>query len=158
MVKQESALSCSSSLSGNAADRESSSSEEGCSTSLNSTGKRDREERSRSIQEKSKQKRLREETYAAAHAHEEIKRARGHLTVPKIGQNKYFNVCIDLTTVKHFLSSEVPPFVKDTREDPRDFKAIRMYALEAIALYEAMFRKCRPFYHSKVENKVKKQR
>jgi len=119
---------------------------------LNSREKRVRDERGRSVQEKSKQKRLRDERFAAANAHEDAKRAKKHLMVPKIGQNKHFNGCIDLTTVRHFVSSEYQPPVSVAPGDSP-------YTIGwSAALLEGMFENARPFYTMMVESPVDKDK
>jgi hypothetical protein len=92
------------------ADRESNScgSDRPIYQQISRDAKRQRKERGDEVQETAKQKQQRETKYDAKNALPHVQATRGAAYVPpSIGRSTFFNGSIDLTTVKHVVSSKV---------------------------------------------------
>lgn len=109
-----------SSLTGYSADRESVVSDQGAS-SVSSTGKHNRFDLTRTS--RTKRIKLLEDNFRAANALQDIKDAKKPFLMPKIGESTNFMGGIDLTKVKHFLSSEYQPMVKESKRTGPDFSS-----------------------------------
>mmetsp|Transcript_27456 Transcript_27456/g.39314 ORF Transcript_27456/g.39314 Transcript_27456/m.39314 type:complete len:206 (+) Transcript_27456:105-722(+) len=144
MAKAYSTRSNLSSITGYSADHESSS-DQGSSISSASVKKRICDEK---IARASKRARLLEESFAAANAPEDIKRANRPLSIPKIGVNKNFMGGIDLTQVKHVVSSKYTSPVQQSHEMSDDANW-----QETVTQLSSIFVNVLPFYSMMVPEK-----
>jgi hypothetical protein len=107
-----------SSLTGYSADRESVVSDQATS-SISSAGKHNRFNQAH--KSRTKRTKLLEDNFRAANALQDIEDAKKPFLMPKIGESTNFMGGIDLTKVKHFLSSEYPPLGKESHRTGPDF-------------------------------------